>query len=61
MAVKNRAILAGWKSARVWVTLRPLASLKNGEGGRQGSTLDFSLRLRTPQPVEPARRDTICR
>ena len=32
MAAKNQAILAGWKSAMVWVTLRPSASLKNGQG-----------------------------
>jgi hypothetical protein len=35
MAAKNQAILAGWKSAMVWVTLRTAASLKNGPGGRQ--------------------------
>jgi hypothetical protein len=35
MAAKNQAILAGWRSAMVWVTLRTAASLKNGPGGRQ--------------------------
>src|SRR5207244_8357603 len=31
------------------------------QGGRHGFTSKLSLRLRPPRPVEPAKRDTICR